>query len=631
MLDNFNFLISGYNKFGAHDGNIDFDAFGYNKEGYNRAGLDCNGLSKDGWNYFGLSLGWSYECRPMTLKDCQNIEKEFASSLQQVIAFSPGKKCEEVICAEQCGCNFFHKSLSVGTKFSLGCGTCECTAFGRIMCPCTTISMRKEVRDMTSEEWKRYQDAVKVLGMTSAWQNVTDIYREFVPQSHGNLFFLPWHRFFVRYLEMKLQDIDCSVTIPYFDWTLDAGRLETSVVWQANMFGGNGDKTRNNCVMKHPFKNYFPSYWTNCLRRNFNSSVFLPNAIDIEKYLRIKTFEEFSLQLDTISGLFHLFVGGHMASVDSTYDPIFFSHYAFIDKIWNEWITANPNNIQTFPPKIRYVPMIPFSIVPDDVLLSEIQLCVIYKDITEGAPCVDGSKYNPINFHTAEVQSKGYDVAGYDIEGYDSFGFDPMGWRKDGIFRDSFNRDGFDVNGYDRKGFNRYGFDRRGCNSKGICMSESLYTLHSNMSNSPWLEFDQFGFRSSGFDFHGYDTYGFDTNGYDRNNCSYFFNGPFYPIFMKSARKQMKKLSLNELNTIKRTCDFVSNLPDWWSNLYWLNRNSRYPLHPAQSEGHMYSPFTGSKDLWIPPVPEERYELLLNVTQILHCKDILYQCWSFKV
>ncbi|KAG8188974.1 hypothetical protein JTE90_010063 [Oedothorax gibbosus] len=599
--------LTGYNSLGSHDGNIYFDKRGYNKEGYNRAGLDCSGRSKDGWDYYGLSSGWSYECRTISLKECQNIEKDSSSPFQQVVAFSPGKSCEDVVCKDQCGCRLLHKSIPIGSKFGLGCGTCECTVSGRINCPCTTVSMRKEVRDMTAEEWKRYQDSIKVLAANSAWQNLTDIYREFVPQSHGNLYFLPWHRFFIRYAEMKLQEIDCSVSIPYFDWTLDVGQLEKSVVWQANMFGGNGDKTQNDCVLNHPFKKYLPSHWANCLRRNFNSSVFLPDAIELEKVLRIETFEEFSVKLNSFSGLFHLFVGGHMASVDSPYDPIFFSHYAFIDKLWNDWLNTNSDNIQTFPQKLRYVPLIPFSIVSDDVLLSEIELCVSYKDITEGTPCIDGSKSNTIRFSAAEVHSKGFDVRGYDIEGYDAFGYDPMGWRKDGIFRDTFNRDGFDANGYDRKGFNRYGFDRRGCNSKGVCIAETIHQLNGNTSHSPWLEFDEYGYGSSGFDFHGYDAYGFDANGFDKNNCSYFSNGPFYPIFMKRARKQMKNLSNNDLNAIKRTCSIVSHLPDWWLNLYWLNRNEHVSINLEQSEGHLYSPFADSKDAWIPPSPDERF------------------------
>src|SRR5207244_8723127 len=37
---------------------------------------------------------------------------------------------------------------------------------------------------------------------------------------HGNPTFLPWHRELLRRLELDLQAIDSSVTIPYWDWTV---------------------------------------------------------------------------------------------------------------------------------------------------------------------------------------------------------------------------------------------------------------------------------------------------------------------------------------------------------------------------------------------------------------------------
>ncbi|GIY01306.1 hypothetical protein CEXT_250991 [Caerostris extrusa] len=370
---------------------------------------------------------------------------------------------------------FVQKSYSFREKFPLGCGKCECTVSGYIHCPCTTISIRKEIRDMTPEEMKRYQNAIKVLAMQDTWRNLTSLYREFVPQSRGNVYFLAWHRFFLRYVEMKLQEIDCSVTIPYFDWTLDVGSLETSVVWQANYFG---------------------------------------------------------------------------------------------DKIWYDWAAENPNNIQTFPTKYRYTPLLPFSITSDGVLRSDLQLCVSYKDITEGAPCIDGSKTDPTIFNSQKTLSNVVDVNGYDIDGYDAFGYDRMG---------------------------------------------TSNNVNVQPITSAWEEFNQLGYRATGFDFNGYDVYGFNANGYDRNNCSYFSKGPFYPIFMKNARKEMKSLPKAELDKIKSNCPYMSELPEWWLNLYWLNRNSTGKLlYLSPSSENTYSPFSNNKELWLAPTPEEHGQIFLS-------------------
>jgi len=53
----------------------------------------------------------------------------------------------------------------------------------------------------------------------------------------------------------------------------------------------------------------------------------------------------FSIQLRSVSALFHLWVGGHMISPFSAYDPLFLSHWAFMDRLWAEWQTKNPGGM----------------------------------------------------------------------------------------------------------------------------------------------------------------------------------------------------------------------------------------------------------------------------------------------
>ncbi|XP_071044189.1 kielin/chordin-like protein [Parasteatoda tepidariorum] len=604
------FNLSGYNSFGDYDGIIEFGESSYNNEGYNRAGFNCQGNNVEGWDNYGTSNGWNFDCRAMNLKDCQKMEKDSPTSYQ-VISFTPGKRCEEVNCEKKCGCNFLHDIYSIHEQIPIGCGNCECSETGRISCPCATVSMRKEIRDMTTEDLKRFQDAVKYLalkGHPSIWQNLTNIFTNALPQFHGNPYFLPWIRYYLRLVEMKLQEIDCSVTLPYFEWTMDVGSLDSSFVWQANIFGGNGDRTRNYCVRNHPFKSHEPPYWSACLRRNFNLSVSLPNAVEIEKVLRLQTYEEFNYQIEEISSLFHLFVGGHMATAEAAYDPIFFAHYAFIDKLWDIWVARDPNRLLTYPQDKRYIPLAPFSVLPDDVFLSEFQLCVHYIEITEGAPCTDDSMAAFHDKYMDNSQFKTFDISGYDVDGYDSFGYDRMGYTKTGFSRNSFNRDGLDASGFDEQGFNRYGFDRYGCNSMGFCFPNSLDGSAAIPMPSPWEEFSELGYRPTGFDFHGYDIYGFDSNGRDANNCSYFFNGPFYPIFMKNAKRKLNTLHPEELDQIKTICFGISDVPEWWLNLYWMNRvNPDRKIHISAAVEDSYSPFFGKNQIWLAPTPDERF------------------------
>lgn len=574
--------------------------------------MNCFGYDKDGWDYYGLASGWSFECRATSLRECQKTENEFPTLRRKIVSFIPGKKCEEVNCEQHCGCDFLGDSISVGTKFPLGCGTCECTLSHRIVCPCITTNIRKEIRDLSFEELFRYQNAIKTLVMQnspSGWTTLAELYRNFLPQSHGNNFFLPWHRFFIRYAEMRLQEVDCSVTIPYFDWTLDVGNLENSIVWQSNMFGNNGEQSNNFCVRNHPFKNNHPPHWkTGCLRRNFNSSIHLPNAIEIEKLSRLQFFEEFSSELDKITGLFHLFVGGHMASPNSMYDPILLSFYAYIDKIWYDWTVNNPNNVEKFPQELRHLPMAPFGVTPDDVLLSMTQLCVSYIQVTDGIACIYKKATN-VPQERSSMSKQIFDIDGYDFEGYDKYGFDRSGWNRIGFNRDSFNRDGFDSSGFDRNGFNRYGLDRHGCNVQGSCFFDTDFESNRRKINIPWEDFNELGFRPTGLNFQGYDIFGFDINGFDKENCSQFFKGPFYPVHMKNIKIKLKDMKIEDLNKIQRICPDITSVPIAWLNLYWIirysNANKDISVKSTVVE-NVFSPFSSLSNTWLVPVPDER-------------------------
>ncbi|TKH61965.1 tyrosinase family protein, partial [Bacillus cereus] len=39
--------------------------------------------------------------------------------------------------------------------------------------------------------------------------------------AHGGPAFLPWHRYYINQLELDLQQIDSTVTLPYWDWTVN--------------------------------------------------------------------------------------------------------------------------------------------------------------------------------------------------------------------------------------------------------------------------------------------------------------------------------------------------------------------------------------------------------------------------
>ena len=112
--------------------------------------------------------------------------------------------------------------------------------------------------------------------------------------------FLPWHRWFILEYENLLREIDCRVTVPYWDWSIRSqDPWSSSHVWHTSSrgFGGNGP----GCVTTGPFR--FPSWRLvngNCLQRNFQSgtqSEPFPNEIMVRRTVAFNAFNDFELAL----------------------------------------------------------------------------------------------------------------------------------------------------------------------------------------------------------------------------------------------------------------------------------------------------------------------------------------------
>ena len=184
---------------------------------------------------------------------------------------------------------------------------------------------------------------------------------------HGNPTFLPWHRELLRRLELDLQAIDSSVTIPYWDWTV--GPTPTSPPWRPDFLGGNGRATDGR-VMDGPFA-YDTGHWT--LKFNEHpepdlkcafgvDAAALPSAADVTACLAETPYDanpwDMSSQpslrnrlegwIDAAAGqpagmhdLVHVWVGGTMSYMSSPNDPVFFMHHANIDRLWARWQQAH--------------------------------------------------------------------------------------------------------------------------------------------------------------------------------------------------------------------------------------------------------------------------------------------------
>lgn len=255
------------------------------------------------------------------------------------------------------------------------------------------MNIRKEIRELSGTEWL---DFLTTLLALKARGDAANGYNKYVhwhhqvmvptvhpdePQdpdyrngAHLGPAFLPWHREMLLQLEADLQAIKPSVTLPYWNWTLDAADPEKSkLLW--TLIGGDGDPTDEFRVSEGPFAHKngnwkVPAYPEDGLpgpglKRQFSQLVnSLPTEADVRMAMNEGLYDEPNYNASPFNRGFrnrlegwitqkgdpqvttpgsqlhnrvHLWIGGNMLAMTSPEDPVFFLHHCFIDKIWADW------------------------------------------------------------------------------------------------------------------------------------------------------------------------------------------------------------------------------------------------------------------------------------------------------
>ncbi|XP_078024429.1 uncharacterized protein LOC117262125 [Epinephelus lanceolatus] len=586
---------------------------------------------------------FNYTCDYLTLTQCQALLNDQAGEAQ-VMSFSTGAKCTD----------------------------------------------RKEIRDLTQRERKLYQRAIrKVYAKPAVWKGFALLRAEFSPLASDHTFFLPWHRYFLQLVERELQSVSsCRLALPYFEWTVDSGSMKSSAAWQAGLFGGDGEPG-SNCVLHHPFRGLTSRFhWSPCLRRSFNSSVWLPDAVTLQRTVNQADFQVFSQSLQTFSGHFRLWVGGHMASPLAAYDPLYLSHMAFMDKLWAQWQDKHQHGSKRqnsrddkaqssiiYPARQRHVKIKPFDVTPDDVMSSQQQMCIVYVPITIGAPCnITSLQTHPRgspkfkkrsldkhNSHSNSFVIGGFDSSGFDQHGYDRNGYDWSGWDKWGYGKDGFNRDFIDMDGYDVSGFNRYGFNRSNVTWFGMRKDGMFESVKKKKHNETDEEeendnkshkdkimsklfgdkgYSIYGFDPFGLDRSGFDAFGFRMDGYDKDSCNWFFNGPHYLRFYFHTQQQLMSSSDQALNRITRTCPPISSLPQHWVRQDWmtfdpdkssalnslLQQEWMRQIKP-ESDDNVTAATQNKSNIWLPHTPDHRYQNYKKKVRNASKSQTIMYCW----
>jgi tyrosinase len=182
---------------------------------------------------------------------------------------------------------------------------------------------------------------------------------------HGAPLFLPWHRAYLYFFELALQEQTRQARVPWWDWTSAEARreglprafAEREVDGQANplfsqpILRGGGRRDR------------LPER----TGRDPGPPQGLPDPRRVAQILRRSNFLDFSGELENVHGQIHGWAGGAMTSVPTAaFDPIFWSHHAMIDRLWRLWQLRNPENAALW--RYRNVALAPFEMTVGETL-----------------------------------------------------------------------------------------------------------------------------------------------------------------------------------------------------------------------------------------------------------------------
>ena len=212
------------------------------------------------------------------------------------------------------------------------------------------MGIRKNHTALTQDEKARFIAALLQLKANGVYDRYVRQHRDlFNSGIHQSVLFLPWHREFLRRLELDLQAIDASVSLPYWDWTTD--RNANSSLWGNDFMGGNGVPS-GGAVQNGPFA-FNGGRWPLTVRDAPSGPVELtrslrlsqlPSANTVRSVLASVPYSVFVRNAENQShNTVHTSIGGAAGTASSPNDPIFFLLHCNVDRLWAAWQRQHPD------------------------------------------------------------------------------------------------------------------------------------------------------------------------------------------------------------------------------------------------------------------------------------------------
>ncbi|KAJ3252979.1 hypothetical protein HDU77_004393 [Chytriomyces hyalinus] len=230
---------------------------------------------------------------------------------------------------------------------------------------CTNSSvLRQEWRDLSAMQKQSFLNAVKILrnptkspskrGLSNRFADFADIHASVAGRVHSNAMFLVWHREFLRRFEMELQQVDPSVSLPYWDTGYDGAKPLANV----DIFGSKptsmgtlAKKTKNGYCLGDGFCAGWKNADGSCLTRAYSSSIhFRDNTVYTPLILSSPNYDAFGSALASAHDMVHEQLGGKLLNGKradmfllsrSANDLLFYLHHANVDRLFYRWQKTN--------------------------------------------------------------------------------------------------------------------------------------------------------------------------------------------------------------------------------------------------------------------------------------------------
>ncbi|MFI5496049.1 tyrosinase family protein [Actinoplanes sp. NPDC051859] len=248
--------------------------------------------------------------------------------------------------------------------------------------------MRKSFAVMTPAEKTAFVNALRDFKTRSANGRTYNWYidrhieffgpRNGINYAHQAPSFLPWHREYLRQMEFDLQTVsgNPNVFLPYWDWT------QAATPFTADLLGAitNGSVNSGNFSPTWGWSMYRSSIAGSFLQRRVGVNATRPTAQTVSTVQAQTTYDRSPWNNTVVNSYrnrneidvhnrVHNYVGGHMATVESPNDPVFWLHHCNVDRLWWQWQTNR--GLDTYQPRTGTTnvidnseTMLPFTVTP---------------------------------------------------------------------------------------------------------------------------------------------------------------------------------------------------------------------------------------------------------------------------